>query len=290
MNSYPEDFPRVCTLPAKPGVGFKSVHFSDLLENPGCVVWLEIHAENYMGSGGRPIAQLKKLREEFPISCHGVGLSIGGDQPLDNDHLNRLKYLVSWLEPSVFSEHLAWSTHEGHYFNDLLPLPYTKKTLETVSNHIHKVQEILQRPMLLENPSNYLEFEESEFSEIDFIREITNTTGCGLLLDINNVYVSSTNRNWDPFGYIDEFPLDKVHEVHLGGHEPEIDEDGNLILVDNHASEVVDPVWEVYKYLIQKTGPLPTLIEWDNNVPEWQILSAEATRANKILERVYEKA
>ncbi|MYJ87465.1 MAG: DUF692 domain-containing protein [Rhodobacteraceae bacterium] len=279
-----------CTLPSKPGVGFKSQHFQEIIEHPGDVSWFEIHAENYMGDGGRPIAQLKKLRENFPISCHGVGLSIGGEDPLDIDHLNRLQNLVSWLEPAVFSEHLAWSTHEGSYFNDLLPLPYNDTTLECVSEHIDQVQETLQRPMLLENPSNYLEFEESTHSEIEFIEKIAKRTGCFLLLDVNNVYVSSENRNFDPYGYLDDYPLNLVKEIHLGGHELEQMEGGPDLLIDNHASEVIDPVWTLYEYLISKTGPLPTLIEWDNDIPDWEKLSSEATKANCILSELSSKA
>ena len=243
-----------------------------------------------MGNGGRPIAQLKKLRETYPISCHGVGLSIGGEDPLDLEHLQRLKKLVSWLQPAVFSEHLAWSTHEGSYFNDLLPLPYNDTTLANVSEHIDQVQETLKRPMLLENPSNYLEFEESTHSEIDFIKEITKRTGCFLLLDINNVYVSSENRDFNPYDYLDDFPVNLVREVHLGGHELESEEFGPNLLIDNHASEVIDPVWLLYEYLIKKTGSLPTLIEWDNDIPDWEKLSSEASKANSILTELSSKA
>ncbi len=279
-----------CTLPPKPGVGFKSQHFQGIVHQPGDVCWFEIHAENYMGNGGRPIAQLKKLRETYPISCHGVGLSIGGEDPLDLEHLQRLKKLVSWLQPAVFSEHLAWSTHEGSYFNDLLPLPYNDTTLANVSEHIDQVQETLKRPMLLENPSNYLEFEESTHSEIDFIKEIAKRTGCFLLLDINNVYVSSKNRDFNPYDYLDDFPVSLVREVHLGGHELESEEFGPNLLIDNHASEVIDPVWLLYEYLINKTGPLPTLIEWDNDIPDWEKLSSEASKANSILTELSSKA
>ena len=279
-----------CTLPPKPGVGFKSQHFQGIARQPGDVCWFEIHAENYMGNGGRPIAQLKKLRETYPISCHGVGLSIGGEDPLDLEHLQRLKKLVSWLQPAVFSEHLAWSTHEGSYFNDLLPLPYNDTTLANVSEHIDQVQETLKRPMLLENPSNYLEFEESTHSEIDFIKEITKRTGCFLLLDINNVYVSSENRDFNPYDYLDDFPVNLVREVHLGGHELESEEFGPNLLIDNHASEVIDPVWLLYEYLIKKTGSLPTLIEWDNDIPDWEKLSSEASKANSILTELSSKA
>ncbi len=274
---------RSCSLPAKPGVGYKHIHFSDILEDSGDVGWLEIHAENYMGQGGRPIAQLQRLRKSFPISCHGVGLSIGGEGPLDDAHLRRLKRLVSWLEPAVFSEHLAWSTHEGSYYNDLLPLPYTRQTLQQVVDHIDEVQDSLQRKMLLENPSTYLEFEESDFGEIEFLREIVSRTGCDLLLDVNNVFVSSTNRGWDPYEYLNSFPLDRVAEIHLGGHEPETDAQGTVVLIDNHAAEVVGPVWDLYAHVIGITGPLPTLIEWDNDIPDWHTLSAEASKANRVL-------
>ena len=190
------------TLPAAPGVGYKAIHFSDLTAAPGPVKWLEIHAENYMGQGGRPLAQLQALSERFPISVHGVGLSIGGEGALDADHLKRLRHLVDWLKPASFSEHLAWSTHGSEFLNDLLPLPYTAKTLTRVADHIDQVQETLGRRMLLENPSSYLAFAESTWSETDFLAEIAQRTGCGLLLDVNNVFVSATNLDYTPEGYI----------------------------------------------------------------------------------------
>ena len=272
------------SLPNGPGVGYKAQHFSSILAMSGSVQWLEIHAENYMGEGGRPLAQIRRLREDFPFSCHGVGLSIGGEEPLDKGHLERLRKLNGWLEPAVFSEHLAWSTHDNHYYNDLLPLPYTESTLARVCDHIDEVQETLGRQMLLENPSTYFEFEESELSEIELISGIAERTGCGLLLDVNNVFVSSTNNGRNARSYINEFPLELVQEIHLGGHEDDEDDDGSLLLIDNHASEVVDPVWELYACTIDRAGPVPTLIEWDNNVPDWPELEAEAKRAAKILE------
>lgn len=278
------------TLPSRPGVGYKQQHFDAIRHHPGEVAWIEIHAENYMGDGGRPIAQLQALRQQFPVSCHGVGLSIGGEEKLDADHLKRLERLVGWLEPASFSEHLAWSTHDGIYFNDLLPLPYTKRTLDRVCDHIDQVQEALNRSMLLENPSNYLEFEESEFGEIEFIYAVSRRTGCGLLLDVNNVHVSSVNRGWDAKEYIDRFPLHGVGEIHLGGHVEELDADGNPLLIDNHAAEVVDPVWDLYRYTIGQSGPLPTLIEWDNDVPAWPVLASEAAKAAEILEQGNRKA
>ena len=272
------------SLPAAPGVGYKPQHYDSILADSGTVKWLEIHAENYMGDGGRPLAQLRRLRDDFPVSCHGVGLSIGGAGDLDEDHLERLGKLNDWLEPAVFSEHLAWSTHEGCYYNDLLPLPYNKETVNRVSDHIDQVQETLGRQMLLENPSSYFEFENSTMEEIEFILEISRKTGCGLLLDVNNVHVSAVNNNRDANDYIDRYPLDLVKEIHLGGHADDQDDDGQLLLIDDHASEVRDTVWDLYRRTIARAGPLPTLIEWDNDVPEWDILEAEAARAALVLD------
>ena len=273
-------------LPTKPGVGYKPQHFSDILETPGAVGWLEIHAENYMGDGGRPLAQLRHLRERFPISVHGVGLSIGGEGPLDRDHLARLRHLVDWLDPAVFSEHLAWSTHEGSFFNDLLPLPYTNSTLTRVADHIDELQDALGRPMMLENPSSYLKFDESTWSEPDFLREVSARTGCGLLLDVNNVFVSATNLEYDPRAYIDAYPLEKVGEIHLGGHDEDEDDHGKPLLIDSHGAEVVDPVWALLDHTLAQCGPKPILIEWDTDVPEWPTLSAEADRAAAALSKV----
>lgn len=273
-------------LPARPGVGYKPQHFAAIMADAGPVGWLEIHAENYMGAGGRPLAQLRHLAERFPISVHGVGLSIGGEGPLDRDHLQRLKHLCDWLNPASFSEHLAWSTHDGTYLNDLLPLPYTSETLARVCNHIDMVQTALGRRMLLENPSVYVAFAESEMNEVAFLSEIARRTGCGLLLDVNNVYVSGTNQNYDPVAYLDAFPLPLVGEIHLGGHDEDRDDQGRRLLIDSHGAEVVDPVWALYAHVIAIAGPRPTLIEWDNDVPDWPILAAEAALALAVLEPV----
>lgn len=273
-------------LPPRPGVGYKPQHFAALLADPGPVGWLEIHAENYMGEGGRPLAQLRHLAERFPISVHGVGLSIGGEGRLDADHLARLKHLCGWLNPASFSEHLAWSTHEGTYLNDLLPLPYTEATLTGVVDHIDEVQTVLGRRMLLENPSTYVAFAETAMGEVEFLSEIARRSGCGLLLDVNNVHVSGTNQNYDPLGYLRAFPLQHVGEIHLGGHHVDADDHGNPLLIDSHGAEVADPVWALYAALIALGGPRPTLIEWDNDVPDWPVLAAEAARAAVVLERV----
>ena len=270
-------------LPLVPGVGYKPQHYQGIVADPGPVGWLEVHAENYMGDGGRPLAQLRALAERFPFSVHGVGLSIGGEGPLDPDHLARLKHLVSWLQPASFSEHLAWSTHDSHYFNDLLPLPYTAATLARVSDHIDQVQAVLGRRMLLENPSTYVVFAESEMSEIEFLREIVARTGCGLLLDVNNVWVASTNQKRDPYAYIDAFPLDHVWEIHLAGHDEQADDHGAALLIDTHDRPVIDQVWELYAHTIRRAGPKPVLIEWDANVPDWEVLRGEAALAAKVL-------
>ena len=278
--------PKFDHLPAAPGVGYKPQHFSDILSDPGPVEWLEIHAENYMGDGGRPLAQLRALSERFAISVHGVGLSIGGEGPLDPDHLARLKKLVGWLHPASFSEHLAWSTHGAEFLNDLLPLPYTNQTLAQVADHIDQVQEVLGRQMLLENPSSYLAFAESTWSETDFLAEISRRTGCSLLLDVNNVFVSATNLGYSPQGYIDAYPLAKVGEIHLGGHDEDEDDHGHLLLIDSHGAEVVDPVWALLDYTLDRSGPKPTLVEWDTDVPDWPVLASEATRASDALARI----
>jgi uncharacterized protein (UPF0276 family) len=270
-------------LPNGVGVGYKPQHFSNILADAAPITWLEIHAENYMGAGGRPLAQLRALAQRFPISVHGVGLSIGGETRLDPDHLGRLKYLNDWLGPASFSEHLAWSTHDTHFYNDLLPLPYTNATLKTVCDHIDEVQSTLGRTMLLENPSSYLAFAESTMTEVDFLREITKRTGCGLLLDVNNVFVSATNLQMDARAYIDAFPLGAVGEIHLGGHDEDTDDHGAPLLIDSHGREVADPVWALYAHTIVQSGPKPTLIEWDTDVPDWSVLVDEAKRAADLL-------
>lgn len=278
--------PRYDCLPSAPGVGYKPQHFSEIMHDPGPVEWLEVHAENYMGDGGRPLAQLRALSERFAISVHGVGLSIGGADPLDPDHLARLKHLVSWLKPASFSEHLAWSTHGAEFLNDLLPLPYTNATLTRVADHIDQVQEALGRQMLLENPSSYLAFAESTWSETDFLTELSRRTGCGLLLDVNNVFVSATNLGYSPQGYIDAYPLEKVGEIHLGGHDEDTDDHGAPLLIDSHGAEIADPVWVLLDYTLDRSGPKPTLVEWDTDVPDWPVLADEAGRAQQALSRI----
>lgn len=270
-------------LPGRAGVGLKAEHYRTIIESEPDIGFFEVHAENYMGAGGPPHRYLTAVRERYPLSLHGVGLSIGGSRPLDRDHLARLKALILRYEPAQFSEHLAWSTHDAGFLNDLLPLPYTAETLQHVCDHLDEVQFFLGQQMLLENPSTYVAFAESTFEETQFIAEIARRTGCGLLLDVNNVFVASTNQEWDPVAYVDRYPLRYVREIHLGGFAPEADELGRPLLIDTHDRPVEDRVWQLYRHAIGLTGPLPALIEWDANVPTWPELHAEAQRAERVM-------
>jgi len=270
-------------LPPRAGVGLKPEHYRAILETVPDIGWFEIHAENYMGEGGPPHHYLSSIRERYPVSLHGVGLSIGGSAPLDREHLGRLKALVARYEPSLFSEHLAWSSHDSVYLNDLLPLPYTEETLTRVCEHIDEVQETLGRRMLLENPSTYVAFADAAMSEVEFLREAVRRTGCGLLLDVNNVFVQSVNHGFDARSFLDDFPVEHVAEIHLGGHAVDSDDDGSALLIDDHGRQVADPVWGLYAHALARSGPKPTLIEWDNDVPEWEVLFGEAKRADRII-------
>jgi uncharacterized protein (UPF0276 family) len=270
-------------IPARAGVGLKPQHYRDILDAAPDIGWFEVHAENYMGAGGPPHAYLTAVRERYPLSLHGVGLSIGGSGPLDKDHIGRLRALADRYEPALFSEHLAWSSHDTVYLNDLLPLPYTEETLDRVCTHIDEVQSTLRRRMLLENPSTYVAFAETSMSEVAFLREVVRRTGCGLLLDVNNVFVQAANHSFDAAHYIDSFPAEHVGEIHLGGHDEDEDDDGSALLIDDHGRAVADPVWALYARALARTGPKPTLIEWDNDVPDWATLFAEARRADAVI-------
>lgn len=272
-------------IPARAGAGLKAEHVGAILDSRARIGFFEIHAENYMGAGGVPHRQLEAVRADYPLSLHGVGLSIGGEGPLDKDHLQRLAALNRRYEPGLFSEHLAWSTHDTTYFNDLLPVPYDKAALDRVCDHIDEVQETLGRRMLLENPSTYVAFEQSTMSELAFLGEVAGRTGCGLLLDVNNVHVSCTNHQQSALNYLAAFPLSLIEEIHLGGHAPDTDDQGRPLLIDAHDREVDAAVWALYDTVLQKTGPLPTLIEWDNDVPAWPVLQAEVQAADRLLTR-----
>jgi uncharacterized protein len=265
------------------GVGFKPEHFEAIVDTRPQLGFFEVHAENYMGAGGAPHRRLDAIRERYPLSLHGVGLSIGSPGPLDQAHLQRLAAVAKRFEPALVSEHLAWSTHEGAFFNDLLPLPYTAETLARVAEHIDEVQNALGRRMLLENPSTYVVFAESTWAETDFLREIARRTGCGLLLDVNNVFVSAVNHGHDPDRYLADFPLSAVWEIHLAGYAEDTDEAGLPLLIDAHNSPIREAVWALYTATIRRLGATPTLIEWDNDVPVWPTLLNETRRAERAI-------
>jgi hypothetical protein len=267
------------------GTSFKHEHLASILDEGKQRGFFEIHAENYMGDGGPPHRALEAIRRDHPLSVHGVCMSIGGPEPLDKAHLARFRALIERYEPALVSEHLAWSTHQTTYFNDLLPLPYDEATLRNVCTHIEQVQDAIWRPLLLENPSTYLAFNESTMDEAEFIRRVVERTGCGLLLDINNVFVSATNLGSSAWEYLSAFPLEHVGEIHLAGHAEQTDDEGDLLLIDSHDGPVADAVWKLYEAVIARCGPIPTLIEWDSQIPDWPVLKAEAAAAQAILDR-----
>ena len=267
------------------GTSLKREHLPLILADGKQEGFFEVHAENYMGAGGPPHDSLTRIRRDYPVSLHGVSMSIGGSQPLDKTHLGRFKALVDRYEPALVSEHLAWSTHETTYYNDLLPLPYTRATLARVADHIDEIQEAISRPILLENPSTYILFSQSTMSETDFLRELVLRTGCGLLLDVNNVFVSATNHGYSALGYLADFPLGHVGEIHLAGHAEQTDDEGDLLLIDSHDGPVADAVWKLFNIVIGRCGPVPTLVEWDSDIPDWPVLKAEAAAAQAILDR-----
>jgi uncharacterized protein (UPF0276 family) len=267
------------------GTSLKHEHLTAIQAEERPEGFFEVHAENYMGAGGPAHRVLERIRRDYPVSLHGVCMSIGGPQPLDAAHLGRFRALVERYEPALVSEHLAWSTHETTYFNDLLPLPYTQATLTRVGDHIDEVQNAIGRPILLENPSTYMSFRESTMTETDFIRALVRRTGCGLLLDVNNVFVSATNQGYSAIGYLADFPLEHVGEIHLAGHAEQTDDEGDVLLIDSHDRMVADDVWNLFERVIERRGPIPTLVEWDSSIPEWFVLRAEACAAQAILDR-----
>jgi uncharacterized protein (UPF0276 family) len=265
------------------GTGLKPEHAHDIFESARAVDFFEIHAENYMGAGGPPHHLLRRIASDYALSVHGVGLSIGGAGPLDRDHLARLKKLIAEVRPAMFSEHLAWSSHDGVYLNDLLPLPYNARTLDCVVRHIDELQHTLDTRMLLENPSTYVSFGTSDMDEAEFLRAIAVRTGCGLLLDVNNVYVSSVNHGFDAAAYIDRFPIEFVGEIHLAGFAEDQDANAGRLLIDAHGAPVADAVWSLYRRALARSGPVPTLIEWDNDVPDFATVVAEVSLARAAL-------
>jgi uncharacterized protein (UPF0276 family) len=269
------------------GAGLKPEHYRDILDGRPGVGWFEVHAENYMGTGngagGPPHFFLEQIRASYPLSVHGVGLSIGSAEGLAPGHLQRLAAVVDRYQPALVSEHLAWSTHAGVFLNDLLPLPYTEATLAVVVRHVDQVQSTLKRRILIENPSTYLRFVVEQMAETAFLRELARRSGCGLLLDVNNVFVSSANHDFDPTVYLADFPVEHIGEIHLAGHASIEVAGGESLLIDTHDRPVSDRVWALYQSLISRIGPYPTLIEWDSDVPTWARLSTDVARAESLL-------
>lgn len=266
------------------GIGLRTPHVHELLSTrhgrSPIVDWLEVHAENYMG-GGAAVSLIERLRETYPISLHGVGLSLGSADGVDMLHLRKLRTLCSRLQPILVSEHLSWSVNNGRYYNDLLPLPYTKDTLDIVCRNIDAAQNALAWQILIENPSLYLRYHISEIPEYEFLGEVSRRTGCAILCDVNNIFVSAHNTGFDAQKYIEGLPAAAVQEIHLAGHFRS-DADGQDILIDDHGSEVIPPVWALYAQAIKRFGPIPTLIEWDNNLPPLDRLIAQARMAGSL--------
>jgi uncharacterized protein (UPF0276 family) len=270
-------------LPPRAGLGLKTGHFREVLGLQPDLGFFEVHAENYMVDGGPFHHFLGLIRQQYPLSLHGVGLSIGAEGPLDKDHLKRLAELNRRYQPQSFSEHLAWSSHGPVFLNDLLPLAYDMPTLNRVCAHIDQVQDCLQRPMLLENPATYLAFQRSTIDEPEFIAEVIRRSGCGLLLDVNNVYVSCINHQRAPLAYLDALPLHRVGEIHLAGFAEDSDSPGERLLIDDHGAAIDDAVWDLYRQVLECIGPVATLIERDNQVPAFNVLLAEAQQADDLL-------
>ena len=270
-------------LAAAVGIGLRSVHVTDVIATRPAVAWLEVHAENYMASGGPTLAALERIRESYPVAIHAVGLSLGSADPLDTRHLRRLRALVERIQPALVSDHLSWSSLGGRYVNHLLPLPYTDEALHLVCDHVAQAQDALGRRLLVENPSSYLRFRESPIPEPDFLARVVRHTGCGLLCDVNNVYVSARNLGFDPVAYLHALPVDAIEEFHLAGHSVN-DAEGVPVLIDDHGARVAPEVWALYAHVLARSGPRPTLIEWDTNIPELSVLVDEARRADVVME------
>jgi uncharacterized protein len=271
-------------FPERSGVSLKPNYFQQTLSEKPKVGFFEIHAENYLAPGGPNKYYLEKIREHYPVTVHGVGLSIGGESPLNLQHLHQVASLVERIEPIVFSEHLAWSSHSNHFYNDLLPLPYTEETLQRVCQHIEQVQETLKRRILIENPSTYLSFNTSTFAEYEFITEIVRRSGCGLLLDVNNVAVSCFNQQKNPLDYLNAFPLEAVEQIHLAGFSLDT-ASSTPLRIDSHDREVSEEVWQLFTTTLERMGDCATLIEWDGQLPTFEQLQQQAHLADTIRQR-----
>ncbi|MGH8752079.1 MAG: MNIO family bufferin maturase [Burkholderiales bacterium] len=272
----------VQAIPARAGIGLRAPHYRELLATRPDIGWLEVHSENYFGEGGQPLYFLEQARNHYPLSLHGVGLSLGSTDALDPGHLKKLKALIQRIEPGLVSEHLCWSSVEGRHLNDLLPLPYTEEALRVVCEHVRQAQDVLGRQILVENVSSYLQFRHSTLTEWEFLRHVAAETGCGILLDVNNIYVNSVNHGFDPLRYLRGIPVSSVWEIHLAGFEA-----SPQCLIDTHGKPVADPVWRLYREALARFGRVPTLIEWDTDLPALDVLLGEAAKAESHMEERY---
>lgn len=273
-------FPSTTIDPSRAGIGLRTPHYQSIIASNPDVAFLEVHSENFFGDGGQPLKYLARFREDYAVSTHGVGLSLGSTDALDREHLRKLKRLVDWIEPALVSEHLCWVGVNGRFLNDLLPLPYTPESLRHVVSRVNAVQDYLRRDIMIENVSSYLEFAASTIPEWEFVREVSRRTGCKILLDVNNIYVNATNHDFDACTYLEAIPIGSVGEIHLAGFE-----DTGDILIDTHGAVVSDDVWLLYEHAIARFGHVPTLIEWDTDIPELAVLLGEAQKASAILEK-----
>jgi len=277
---------RVRAEPTLSGVGLRLPHLTDVVATRPSAAWFEIHPENVLANP-HAAELLVDIAADYPVSVHSVGVSIGSASGIDRPHLARVRALVDLIDPIFVSGHLAWSTHAGEYLNDLLPLPYTRETLRIVSAHVDEVQDALGREYLVENPSSYVGFHASTMTEVEFLSELVNRTGCRLLCDVSNIYLSAHNLGFDRDRYIADLPADAIAELHLGGFTPEPEEGGGEVLIDTHGSRIAEPVWTFYARALERFGPKPTLIEWDNDVPTLDVILAEAARADAVSQSAF---
>jgi len=277
------------SVPAAAGIGLRAQHHREVQGGAPTIGWFEAHAENYFAAGGPAIECLERIRAHYPLSLHGVGLSLGSTDPLDECHLENLRRVIARFEPGLVSEHLSWSSFGGRFANDLLPLPYTQEALAHVSTRIAEVQDRLGRQILIENVSSYLQFTGSEMTEWEFVADVAARSGCAILLDLNNLYVAAHNHGFDAARYLQAMPVAAVQELHLAGHSS-VDCDGGELLIDTHDGPVCDAVWDLYRAALRRFGPLPTLIEWDTEIPTLAILGAEAAKADAVCRELYAHA
>ena len=279
---HPASISKSSLIPARAGIGLRFQHHQPVLDTRPDVAWMEVHTENYMG-GGTPLKYLDAIRRDTPISLHGVGLSLGSAEGVDPAHLERIRRVAERVEPGLMSEHIAWNLVGGTYLADLLPLPMTEEALDVVCRHVEQTQSYLKRRILVENPSTYVAFGNSIIPEWEFMATVAARTGCGILCDVNNICVSAHNHGWDASGYLAALPPEAVGEIHLAGHSIRTFADGSSLRIDDHGSKVSEEVWTLYRQAVARFGAVPTLIEWDNEIPPLDVLLDEAQHAERVI-------